>query len=58
MEDFTRCTCPIRYNECEYTEEFERLTAAGWEVEKAMYDPENMCVRFILTKEHDTNAGN
>ena len=51
-KEFRRTSCPLKYGEVFYTDEFNKLTMKeGWEVEKVMYDPGDMCVRFLLSRE-------
>lgn len=50
--EFRRISCPLKYGECFYTDEFNKLTTEeGWQVEKAMIDHGDMCVRFLLSRE-------
>ena len=51
-KEFRRISCPLKYGECFYTEEFNELTQKeGWQVEKTMIDYDDMCVRFLLSRE-------
>ena len=57
MKEFQRISCPLKYGECFYTEEYDELTQKeGWQMEKAMIDHEGMRVRFLLSREVTENG--
>lgn len=52
QKEFRRISCPLKYGECFYTDEFNKLTMEeGWQIEKAMVDKGDVCVRFMLSRE-------
>lgn len=45
-----KVTCPLRYNEVEYTEEFKKLLKQGWTVEMTNYNDLDHTVTFYMSK--------
>ena len=46
-----KVTCPLKYFEVEYTEEYEQLIQEGWKVEGATYNQAHLTVTFNMVKD-------